>query len=80
MRALQDADVVFYDELVAGVLDRARRVLRAFRSAARRKPGIGGCDNRLIEAAKAGQRAVRLKGGDPFIFARGGEEIEALRE
>jgi uroporphyrin-III C-methyltransferase/precorrin-2 dehydrogenase/sirohydrochlorin ferrochelatase len=34
----------------------------------------------MIEAAKSGQRAVRLKGGDPFIFGRGGEEIEALRE
>jgi uroporphyrin-III C-methyltransferase/precorrin-2 dehydrogenase/sirohydrochlorin ferrochelatase len=33
----------------------------------------------MIEAAKSGQRAVRLKGGDPFIFGRGGEEIEALR-
>jgi uroporphyrin-III C-methyltransferase/precorrin-2 dehydrogenase/sirohydrochlorin ferrochelatase len=34
----------------------------------------------MIEAAKSGQRAVRLKGGDGFVFGRGGEEVEALRE
>jgi uroporphyrin-III C-methyltransferase / precorrin-2 dehydrogenase / sirohydrochlorin ferrochelatase len=83
LRALQDADVVFYDELVSPeVLDRARR--DASRIAVGRrvgKPGIGqGEINKLmIEAARSGRRAVRLKGGDPFVFGRGGEEIEALR-
>src|SRR6202140_77595 len=84
LRALQDADVGFYDELVSPeILDRARR--DASRIAVGRrvgKPGIGqDAINRLmIKAAKSGQRAVRLKGGDPFVFGRGGEEIEALRK
>src|ERR1700730_8505162 len=80
LRALQDADVVFYDELVSPeILDRARRVAVAPRVG---KPGIGqdAINSLMIEAAKSGQRAVRLKGGDPFVFGRGGEEIEALRE
>jgi uroporphyrin-III C-methyltransferase/precorrin-2 dehydrogenase/sirohydrochlorin ferrochelatase len=84
LRALQDADIVFYDELVSSeILDRARR--DAARVAVGRrvgKPGIGleATSKLLIDAARSGQRAVRLKGGDPFIFGRGGEEIEALRQ
>ena len=84
LRALQDADVVFYDELVAPeILDRARRDAARIPVGRRvGQPGIGqeAINRLLIEAAKAGQRAVRLKGGDPFIFGRGGEELEALRE
>jgi uroporphyrin-III C-methyltransferase/precorrin-2 dehydrogenase/sirohydrochlorin ferrochelatase len=84
LRALQDADVIFYDELVSPeILDRARR--DAARVPVGRRvgqPGIGqdAINTLLIEAAKSGQRAVRLKGGDPFMFGRGGEEVEALRE
>ena len=84
LRALQDADVVFYDELVSPeILDRVRRDASRVPVGRRvGKPGIGqdAINKLLIEAAKSGQRAVRLKGGDPFIFGRGGEEIEALRE
>jgi uroporphyrin-III C-methyltransferase / precorrin-2 dehydrogenase / sirohydrochlorin ferrochelatase len=84
LRALQDADVVFYDELVSSeILDRARRDASRIPVGRRvGKPGIGqdATNQLMIEAAKSGQRAVRLKGGDPFIFGRGGEEIEALRE
>lgn len=84
LRALQDADIVFYDELVSPeVLDRARRDAARVPVGRRvGKPGIGqdAINRLLIDAAKSGQRAVRLKGGDPFIFGRGGEEIEALRE
>jgi uroporphyrin-III C-methyltransferase / precorrin-2 dehydrogenase / sirohydrochlorin ferrochelatase len=83
LRALQDADVVFYDELVSPeVLDRARR--DASRVAVGRRVGHLGIgqdaiNELMIEAAKSGQRAVRLKGGDGFVFGRGGEEVEALR-
>ncbi len=84
LRALQDADIIFYDELVSSeVLDRARRDAARVPVGRRvGKPGIGqhAINRLLIDAAKAGQRVVRLKGGDPFIFGRGGEEIEALRE
>jgi uroporphyrin-III C-methyltransferase / precorrin-2 dehydrogenase / sirohydrochlorin ferrochelatase len=84
LRALQDADVVFYDELVSPeVLDRARRDASRVPVGRRvGKPGIGqdAINTLLIEAAKSGQRVVRLKGGDGFVFGRGGEEIEALRE
>ena len=84
LRALQDADVVFYDELVSPeILDRVRRDASRIPVGRRvGKPGIGqdAINKLLIEAAKSGQRAVRLKGGDPFIFGRGGEEIEVLRE
>lgn len=84
LRALQDADVVFYDELVSPeILDRIRRDASRVPVGRRiGKPGIGqdATNKLLVEAARAGQRAVRLKGGDPFIFGRGGEEIEHLRE
>src|SRR6202022_5021696 len=84
LRALQDADVVFYDELVSPeILDRARRDAARVRVGPRvGKPGVGqdAVNKLLIEAAKSGQRVVRLKGGDPFVFGRGGEEVEGLRE
>lgn len=83
LRVLQDADVIFYDELVSPeILDRARRDA-ALVPVGRRvgKPGIGqdAINLLMIEAARSGKRAVRLKGGDPFVFGRGGEEVEALR-
>jgi uroporphyrin-III C-methyltransferase/precorrin-2 dehydrogenase/sirohydrochlorin ferrochelatase len=84
LRALQDADVVFYDELVSGeILDRIRRDASRVPVGRRvGKAGIGqeAINQLLIAAAKDGQRVVRLKGGDGFVFGRGGEEVEALRE
>jgi uroporphyrin-III C-methyltransferase/precorrin-2 dehydrogenase/sirohydrochlorin ferrochelatase len=84
LRALQDADVVFYDELVSSeILDRIRRDATRVPVGRRvGKPGIGqgSINTLLIEAARQGQRVVRLKGGDGFVFGRGGEEIDALRD
>jgi uroporphyrin-III C-methyltransferase/precorrin-2 dehydrogenase/sirohydrochlorin ferrochelatase len=83
LRALQDADIVFHDELVSPeILDRIRRDTTRV-AVGRRvgKPGIGqdAINRRMIAAARSGRRVVRLKGGDPFVFGRGGEEVEALR-
>ena len=83
LQALQGADVIFYDELVTPqILDRARRdAERVFVGKRRGQPGIGQdeINRRLVEAANAGRNVVRLKGGDPFVFGRGGEELEHLR-
>jgi uroporphyrin-III C-methyltransferase/precorrin-2 dehydrogenase/sirohydrochlorin ferrochelatase len=84
LRALQDADVVFYDELVTPeILDRIRRDASRVPVGRRvGKPGIGqdAVNRLLIEAAREGKRAVRLKGGDSYVFGRGGEEVDALRK
>jgi uroporphyrin-III C-methyltransferase / precorrin-2 dehydrogenase / sirohydrochlorin ferrochelatase len=83
LHALADADIVFYDELVTpAVLDRARRgAEQVFVGKRRGSPGMAQdeINRRLVAAARAGRRVVRLKGGDPFIFGRGGEELEYLR-
>jgi uroporphyrin-III C-methyltransferase/precorrin-2 dehydrogenase/sirohydrochlorin ferrochelatase len=82
LRALQDADVILHDRLVPeGLLDMARR--DAARICVGKAAGsIGSTQEEinalLIEHARLGKRVVRLKGGDPFIFGRGGEELEAL--
>jgi uroporphyrin-III C-methyltransferase/precorrin-2 dehydrogenase/sirohydrochlorin ferrochelatase len=82
LRALQDADVILHDRLVpAAVLDLARR--DAVRVSVGKAAGhIGSTQEEinalLIEHASRGKRVVRLKGGDPFVFGRGGEELQAL--
>lgn len=83
LHALSDADVIFFDELVTPeILGRARRDATRISVGKRNgRPGAHQDDIHaaMIAAAKDGARVVRLKGGDPFIFGRGGEEVEALR-
>ena len=82
LRALQDADVIFHDRLVSeAILDFARRDATRI-CVGKSAGGIGTTQSEinhlLIRHATEGKRVVRLKGGDPFIFGRGGEELEAL--
>lgn len=84
LRLLQSADVILYDNLVSRqLLDYARRDAEKVYVGKKRKfPGIRqeGINALLLEHARAGKQVVRLKGGDPFIFGRGGEETETLAE
>lgn len=83
-RCIENADVVFYDNLISdAILERVRRdAERVYVGKRRNFPGIRQeqINEMLIDHAKAGRRVVRLKGGDPFLFGRGGEEIETLGE
>jgi len=83
VRALKAADVILYDRLVGeGVLDHARReaeLIPVGKAKGAHSVPQADINALLIERAKAGQTVVRLKGGDPFIFGRGGEELDALR-
>lgn len=83
-RALMDADIVFYDALVApDILDRVRRDAERVSVGKRKGRHSVGQDEinaQLAAHAALGKRVVRLKAGDPFIFGRGGEEMDYLGE
>jgi uroporphyrin-III C-methyltransferase/precorrin-2 dehydrogenase/sirohydrochlorin ferrochelatase len=81
LRVLQNADVVLYDRLVSNdVLDLARRDAERIYvgKAAGTSSAQADINALLVKLALEGKRVCRLKGGDSFIFGRGGEELEAL--
>lgn len=83
LRLLQSADVIFYDRLVSDeILGMARRDAERFYVGKRKSDHAvpqEEIERRMVERARAGDVVVRLKGGDPFVFGRGGEELEAMR-
>jgi len=82
-KLIGEAEMVFADRLVGkGVLElipASAQTVYVGKSKGEHSVPQDEIHRRMIEAAKSGKRVVRLKGGDPFIFGRGGEEVEALR-
>ena len=82
LRALMDADYLLYDALVDESLLALSKAEKIY---AGKRAGVRSCkqdeiSSLLVELAKEGHRVLRLKGGDPFVFGRGGEEAIALSE
>ncbi|MBC6413648.1 MAG: uroporphyrinogen-III C-methyltransferase [Chromatiales bacterium] len=84
LRLMQQADVVVYDRLVSDSIHKLLRPgvekIYAGKQAAKHAMSQADINQLLVDLAKQGKKVLRLKGGDPFIFGRGGEEIETLFE
>jgi len=82
-RLIEEADVVLHDKLpgpeILDLIPAERREDVGKRAGGERTPQSY-TNRRLVELARAGETVVRLKGGDPFVFGRGGEEMEALAD
>jgi len=82
-KILTEAEVVLYDQLAGGVRDLlpdSAELIDCGKSGSRHTLEQDEIERIMVERARAGKQVVRLKGGDPFLFGRGGEELEALRE
>ncbi len=81
-QAIQDADLIYYDALVSEeileLVPSATEIIYVGKRGGRASPKQTQITERLIESARAGRKVLRLKGGDPFVFGRGGEEAQEL--
>ena len=83
-RAIEEAEVVVYDRLVSpailALIPRNAKAIDVGKEAAHHKVPQEEINRILLDEALQGRNVVRLKGGDPFVFGRGGEELELLAE